>query len=124
MCMMHPATMDVLEEEEADDFPASALEVPPEFEEVSYDWRVPSGSQIAPSPRQQERLQNCMKPFIQSLLAGILVRLRLEPGEAPDGDPSRQSIDVVVTLSEDLSVLFISSGSAQRRVSVKEVKPV
>lgn len=100
------------------------LQVPPQFKGISYDWRLPSASQTGPSPRQQEKLQNCMKPFIQSMLIGVLVCLRLEPGEAPGGDPSGKSIDATVTLSEDFSILQVAAGSAQRSVSIKAIRLV
>lgn len=103
---------------------AAPFQVPLEFKGVSYDWTAHSGNQAAPSPRQQARLQNCMKPFLQSMLVGALVRLRLEPGEAPDCDPSGQSIDATISLNDDFSVLFIAAGSAQRSVSVKAIRLV
>merc|ERR1719329_235034 len=58
----------------------SFLEVPPEFEGISYDWAAPSGSQPPPSENQHERLQSCMKEFIRSMSVGVLVKLRLDPG--------------------------------------------
>jgi len=100
------------------------LQVPVQFKGISYDWTAPSASQPAPSPRQQEILQNCMKPFIQSMLVGVLVRLRLEPGEATNGDPSGQSIEATLTISEDFSILLISAGSAQRPIPIKAIRLV
>jgi hypothetical protein len=100
------------------------LQVPSKFEDISYDWTAPSASQPALSQSQQEVLQSCMKPFIQTMLIGVMVRLRLEPGEAPNGDPSGQSIDAMVSLSEDFSILFIAAGGAQRSVPIKAVSVV
>jgi len=100
----------------------SQLQVPTQFQGISYDWTAESASQSSPSPKEQERLENCMKPFIQSMLLGVLVRLRLEAGEAPDGDPLR--IDATITLNQDFSVLTISAGSAQRPIPIKVIRLV
>lgn len=102
----------------------SFLEVPPEFEGISYDWAAPSGSQPPPPQDQHERLQSCMKAFIQSMLVGVLVRLRLDPEEAPYGDSGGQGIDAAIILSQDLTNLCISAGSAEHSVPVKAIRSV
>lgn len=96
----------------------AALEVPAQFEDISYNWGAPSASQQPQTLDEQDRLHICMKAFIQSMLSGVLLQLRLDSGGGSDGG---QSIDAVASLCKDLSILLISAGSAQRSVPIRAI---
>jgi len=98
------------------------LRVPKEFKGIGYDWSRPSTSQQELTGVQQEKLQASMKPFIRAMLTGVLVQLRLEPGEAMDLGGHAQTIDSVVSLSEDLSLVLINVAGTERSVPIRAVR--
>jgi len=97
------------------------LEVPTVFKTIRYDWAAPSGSQALPTVMQQEALEKCMKPFIQSMLLGVLVRLRLEDVEAIS-DSAAKSINAMVSFDDTFAHLLITVGATERSVPIKAIR--
>mmetsp|Transcript_159564 Transcript_159564/g.281696 ORF Transcript_159564/g.281696 Transcript_159564/m.281696 type:complete len:311 (-) Transcript_159564:51-983(-) len=103
--------------------PAPArLEVPTDFYSIGYDWSAASPVGRRPSAGQQSRLERAMKPFVRSMLTGVLIELRLEAGEVPQGRSMVQTISSVVSVSEDFSIISISAGSSERSVPIRAIR--
>jgi len=103
--------------------PPMPLAVPQEFKRVEYKWGQPSSAQSQPTPQQQERLRTCLKPFVRSMLTGVLVQLRLDAQEL-EGTSEAQNIDAVLSLTQDLHLLLISVGGVERSVPMRSVRCV
>lgn len=104
--------------------PAHKLLVPSKFHELRYDWTVPTQKQRAPNSFEEDRLQACLKLFVDSMLAGVAAQLRLEAGEAEGSfrSTSSQSIAAVLRLNQDLSAMVIAAAGSERRVPICAIR--
>jgi len=105
----------------ADSLSGKCLDVPMEFDQVNYNWAEPS-TQRAPTAEQHDILKKCVKPFIQTMLTGVSVRLRLD-SEA-NSKSSGDCLDASVALNEDLELLIISANGSERSFPVRAIRSV
>lgn len=101
---------------------AAALVVPPEFQEIEYNWAAPSATQATPTAEQQDKLQSCLKPFIRSMLDGVLCQLHLDANEVKNA--AAQDIAAVVCFNQDLELLLVTVGDAERTVPMRSLRQV
>eukprot|EP00931_Biecheleriopsis_adriatica_P094303 TRINITY_DN67969_c0_g1_i1.p1 TRINITY_DN67969_c0_g1~~TRINITY_DN67969_c0_g1_i1.p1 ORF type:complete len:276 (+),score=54.71 TRINITY_DN67969_c0_g1_i1:27-830(+) len=94
------------------------LTVPEQFGDLRYDWSAPSASQGSPSNGQQALLRGCLKLFVESMLQGIILQLRLDTNEVVDG----QNIDAIACMSKGLSDLLITVGGIERCVPLSSIR--
>ena len=57
------------------------LYVPVNFRQLAYDWSAPSSSQPAISDAEIAKLRECLTIFIEAMLRGVIVQLRIDENE-------------------------------------------
>ena len=95
------------------------LYVPVNFGQLAYDWSAPSSSQPAISDAEMAKLQDCLTIFIEAMLRGVIVQLRIDENET-----GRQGCNLlaVVALPSSLEELVIISGGLEQTIRMSCIR--
>jgi len=96
------------------------LSVPSQFKELTYDWAAPSAEQSPLTTQQQDCLKGCLKLFVNSMLQGVMLQLRLDQDEVKG--TQGKNIEAKARLSKDLRNILISVGGMARTVPINSIR--
>ncbi|CAE6923610.1 unnamed protein product [Symbiodinium sp. CCMP2592] len=95
------------------------LYVPVNFRQLAYDWSAPSSSQPAISDAEMAKLRECLTIFIEAMLRGVIVQLRIDDNET---DHQGCNLLAVVSLPSSLEELLITSGGLEQSIRMSCIR--